>query len=217
MLRVVAELARGAGDRVDGRATLTFVFDEAFFQVQLEARAVALDDAPLACFVATIETGELQSVGYARLTSGICLNWRKSETVMTRWRAQVEMLKRAASAAAEKTALVPRIGRELVNVSAPPSHRATVISGRAAPNAACRGGRHRCHRRAACRRAAHRHPPAHCADHSNARDAAHRLCAGRLELPFGLAGAGFLPPFPRGVATAVRMQPASPPSRRGAP
>ncbi|SAL17697.1 hypothetical protein AWB67_00511 [Caballeronia terrestris] len=83
-----------------GRATLTFVFDEAFFQVQLEARAVVLDDAPLACFVATIETGELQRVGYARLTSGICFELAETETVMTRWRAQVEMLKRAASAAA---------------------------------------------------------------------------------------------------------------------
>jgi len=83
-----------------GRATLTFVFDEAFFQVQLEARRVPLDHAPLACFVATIETGELQRVGYARLTGGIGFEQEDGETVMARWRAQVEMLKRAASAAA---------------------------------------------------------------------------------------------------------------------
>ena len=83
-----------------GRATLTFVFDEAFFQVQLEARRVTLDDAPLACFVATIETGEFQRVGYARLTGGIGFELEDGETVMTRWRAQVDMLKRAASAAA---------------------------------------------------------------------------------------------------------------------
>jgi hypothetical protein len=68
--------------------------------VQLEARRVALDDAPLACFVATIETGEFQRVGYARLTGGIGFELEDSETVMTRWRAQVDMLKRAASAAA---------------------------------------------------------------------------------------------------------------------
>jgi hypothetical protein len=83
-----------------GRATLTFVFDAAFFQVQLEARPVPLDDTPLACFVSTIETGEWQRVGYARLTGGIVFELDDGEAVMTRWRAQVEMLKRAASAAA---------------------------------------------------------------------------------------------------------------------
>jgi hypothetical protein len=82
------------------RATLTFVFDAAFYQVQLEARPVPLDDASLACFVATVETGEWQRVGYARLTSGIVFELDDGEAVMTRWRAQVEMLKRAASAAA---------------------------------------------------------------------------------------------------------------------
>jgi hypothetical protein len=83
-----------------GRATLAFVFDEAFVQVQLDARHVPLEDSSLMCFVATVETGELQRVGYARLTTGIAFELEDREIVLTRWRAQVEMLKRAASAAA---------------------------------------------------------------------------------------------------------------------
>src|SRR4051794_4693026 len=43
-----------------GRATLAFVFDEAFHQVQMDARRAALDDVPLACFVGSIESGEIQ-------------------------------------------------------------------------------------------------------------------------------------------------------------
>ena len=70
-LRAVAEVAHGTSGRAKGRATLTFVFDEAFFQVQLEARRVALDDAPLACFVGRSKRASLQRVGYARLTGGI--------------------------------------------------------------------------------------------------------------------------------------------------
>ncbi|KMZ11505.1 hypothetical protein BHUM_05532 [Candidatus Burkholderia humilis] len=63
------------------RATLSFVADDAFYQVQLNARHVALDDAPLACFVATIENGEAQRVGYARLTSGITFELADAEPV----------------------------------------------------------------------------------------------------------------------------------------
>ncbi len=83
-----------------GRATIAFVFDEAFFQVQLDTRRVALDDVPLACFVATIESGEAQRVAYARLKSGITFELTETESVLTRWREQLDWLKRAASAAA---------------------------------------------------------------------------------------------------------------------
>ncbi len=48
--------ARAIG--TSGRATLTFVAGEAFYQVQLKTRRVALDSTPLACFVGTIESGE---------------------------------------------------------------------------------------------------------------------------------------------------------------
>ncbi|BBU26671.1 hypothetical protein BTHE68_04050 [Burkholderia sp. THE68] len=83
-----------------GRATLAFVFDEAFYQVHLDVRRVPLDDVPLACFVGTIESGEVQRVGYARLTSGIAFALTEAESALARWREQLEWLKRAASAAA---------------------------------------------------------------------------------------------------------------------
>ena len=83
-----------------GRATLAFVFDEAFYQVQLDAQRVPLDDVPLACFIGTIENGEMQRVGYARLTSGIAFELTDAQSALARWREQVEWLKRAASAAA---------------------------------------------------------------------------------------------------------------------
>ncbi|KND54316.1 hypothetical protein BPUN_4592 [Candidatus Paraburkholderia kirkii] len=86
-----------------GRATLAFVFDEAFHQVQLDVRRVPLDDVPLAYFVGTIESGEMQRVGYARLTSGIAFELtgaHEARAVLARWREQLEWLKRAASAAA---------------------------------------------------------------------------------------------------------------------
>jgi hypothetical protein len=86
-----------------GRAAITFVFDEAFFQVQLQARAAqpaAPDDEPLMFFIATIETGEWQRVNYARLTSGIGFELEGTEAVLARWRAQLETLKRVANAAA---------------------------------------------------------------------------------------------------------------------
>ncbi|SAK39277.1 hypothetical protein AWB79_00077 [Caballeronia hypogeia] len=83
-----------------GRATLAFVFDGAFYQVHLDARRVLLDDVPLACFVGTIETGEMQRVAYARLTSGIAFELTDAHSVLARWREQLEWLMRAASAAA---------------------------------------------------------------------------------------------------------------------
>jgi hypothetical protein len=83
-----------------GRATLAFVFDEAFYQVHLDTRRVPLDDVPLACFVGTIESGEVQRVGYARLTNGIVFELTDAQSALARWREQLEWLKRAASAAA---------------------------------------------------------------------------------------------------------------------
>ena len=83
-----------------GRATLTFVFDEAFYQVHLDVRRVPLDDVPLACFVGTIESGEVQRVGYARLTNGIAFELTDAQSALARWREQLDWLKRAASAAA---------------------------------------------------------------------------------------------------------------------
>jgi hypothetical protein len=83
-----------------GRATLAFVFDDAFYQVHLDARRVALDDVPLACFVGTIESGEVQRVSYARLTNGIAFELIEADSALARWREQLDWLKRAASAAA---------------------------------------------------------------------------------------------------------------------
>jgi hypothetical protein len=85
---------------ISGRATITFVFDEAFHQVHMEVRQVPLDDVPLACFIGTIESGETQRVAYARLTHGMAFELTEEATVLTRWREQIEWLKRAASAAA---------------------------------------------------------------------------------------------------------------------
>ncbi|WP_244814358.1 hypothetical protein [Caballeronia sp. Lep1P3] len=83
-----------------GRATLTFVFDEAFHQVQIDARRVALEGVPIACFVGSIESGEMQRVAYARLTGGIAFELTDTENVLARWREQLDWLKQAASAAA---------------------------------------------------------------------------------------------------------------------
>jgi len=85
-----------------GCATLTFVFDEAFFQVQLQARIAPLEGSPVACFIATIESGEWQKVPYARLVQGIGFEFARGqrEAVLARWRQQVDVLKRAACSAA---------------------------------------------------------------------------------------------------------------------
>jgi hypothetical protein len=84
-----------------GRATLTFVFDETFYQVQLDARRVTLNDVPLACFVCSIESGEAQRVNYARLTGGIRFELPDDEErVLARWREQIVWLKQAAQGAA---------------------------------------------------------------------------------------------------------------------
>src|SRR5258708_11033187 len=64
--RAARALAQG------GRAALTFVFDDAFYQVQLDIEPLPQpgdsEGAGLACFSGSIDTGELQRVRYARLT-----------------------------------------------------------------------------------------------------------------------------------------------------
>ena len=89
-----------------GRAALTFVFDEAFYQVQLRMAPLAavgvagVAGATLAYFIGSIETGEAQRVGYARLTGGISFELgADSAAMLARWEQQIGDLKRAADAA----------------------------------------------------------------------------------------------------------------------
>jgi hypothetical protein len=102
------------------RAALTFVYDDAFYQVQLGVDVLANADAGasagagaeaeiaeppgsgLAQFIASIDAGEMQQVGYARLTSGVAfeLSGEASEqhAVLDRWSRQIERLRQAAHA-----------------------------------------------------------------------------------------------------------------------
>jgi hypothetical protein len=84
-----------------GRAALTFVCDEAFYQVQLRVTPltdVAGDDSGLVYLIGSIDTGEAQSVRYARLTSGITFELAgEGEGVLDRWERQIEHLKQAAA------------------------------------------------------------------------------------------------------------------------
>jgi hypothetical protein len=104
------------------RAALTFVYDEAFYQVQLGVDVLANADADasaaagagaeaeiaeptgsgLAQFIASIDAGEMQQVGYARLTSGVAfeLSGEASEqhAVLDRWSRQIGRLRQAAHA-----------------------------------------------------------------------------------------------------------------------
>jgi hypothetical protein len=82
----------------NGRAALSFVFEDAFYQVQLVFEPLAGTDGAdggLVCFSGSIDTGELQRVRYARLTGGITFELADGkETVLERWTQQVELLKR---------------------------------------------------------------------------------------------------------------------------
>lgn len=97
----------GVHEHRRARAALTFVHDEAFYQVQL-AVAVMRDSGAegsgrLAQFIASIDTGERQQVGYARLTSGLAFELagtaREHEAVLARWQGQIDDLRQAAHAA----------------------------------------------------------------------------------------------------------------------
>jgi hypothetical protein len=84
-----------------GRAALTFVFDEAFYQVQLALVPLSANAGGLACFAGTIDSGEAQRVRYARLTAGITFDLAEGrDAVLERWTQQVEYLKKAAGGAA---------------------------------------------------------------------------------------------------------------------
>lgn len=101
--------ARALAER--GRAAVSFVCEDAFYQVQLQfAPLPDLDkededndnDAPndLARFIGSIDTGDAQRVRYARLTSGISFELEGDrETVLDRWEQQIEHLKKAAARA----------------------------------------------------------------------------------------------------------------------
>ncbi|CAB3757880.1 hypothetical protein [Paraburkholderia humisilvae] len=85
------------------RAALTFVFDEAFYQVQLEfERLPGVDDAGqtsggLVCFRGLIGAGEAQRVRYARLTSGITFELDEGkDATLERWTQQINYLKEVA-------------------------------------------------------------------------------------------------------------------------
>ena len=87
-----------------GRAALTFVCDEAFYQVQLlddaaGERRCRRQRARLSASVRSTRRSA-QSVRYARLTSGITFELEgEGEAVLDRWEQQIEQLKQAAAAA----------------------------------------------------------------------------------------------------------------------
>jgi hypothetical protein len=95
--RAAAVLARS------GRAALTFVCEDAFYQVQLQFEPLAPapgDGSGLAHFIGAIDTGETQRVPYARLTGGITFELEEGgAAVLDRWEQQIEHLKQAAAAA----------------------------------------------------------------------------------------------------------------------
>ncbi|WP_246173987.1 hypothetical protein [Paraburkholderia hayleyella] len=102
--------------RCNGRAALTYVFEGAFYQVQL--RFAVLPDVPvdlatatasivtpdlvtakpqqIATFTGVIETGEAQRVRYAHLTGGMGfeLDTGERDRVLARWAWQIGQLKR---------------------------------------------------------------------------------------------------------------------------
>ncbi|WP_233832019.1 pyridoxamine 5'-phosphate oxidase family protein [Paraburkholderia sp. ZP32-5] len=86
----------------NGRAALSFVCDEAFYQVQLRVvpmPSAAGDDSGLVYLLASIDAGESQSVRYARLTGGITFELQgEGSKVLERWEQQLERLKQAAAA-----------------------------------------------------------------------------------------------------------------------
>lgn len=79
-------------------AALTLVADGAFFQAQLKVEPLEGDFGGLAGFAATIEHGDAQRVGYARLATGVTFELAgDSAAVLARWQCQIEHLRRAAA------------------------------------------------------------------------------------------------------------------------
>ncbi|PMS21160.1 hypothetical protein C0Z18_08185 [Trinickia dabaoshanensis] len=95
----------GSPARRRARAALTFVYEGAFHQVQLAVEPISGEAGAtaggLALFVASIEVGEAQQVGYARLTSGIAFALSGDEperqAVLARWERQIDALREAAN------------------------------------------------------------------------------------------------------------------------
>ena len=91
------------------RAALTFVFDDAFYQVQLAFEPLPVPEGAedalkalggLVCFSGSIDTGEAQRVRYARITSGMTFELAEGrDATLERWIEQVEYLKKAAARA----------------------------------------------------------------------------------------------------------------------
>ena len=82
-----------------GRAALTFVYEGAFYQVQL--RVDTLDDSgTLACFIAWIDSADSQQVRYAKLISGTAFELRQEQrqAVIDRWCQQIDRLRHAMAA-----------------------------------------------------------------------------------------------------------------------
>lgn len=108
-LRAAAEEGANRPERSRERAqaALTFVHDGAFHQVQLAVEPLAGGEGEpgcaLALFLASIDTGEAQQVGYARLTSGIAFELSgqtgEQQAVLARWECQIDALRRAADGA----------------------------------------------------------------------------------------------------------------------
>lgn len=88
--RAARSLAQG------GAASLAFVFDERFYQVQLRVAPLraATQSTALALFDASIEAAEWQRVTYARLTSGVAfeLDDDARAAVLARWDTQVRAM-----------------------------------------------------------------------------------------------------------------------------
>jgi hypothetical protein len=100
---------RTAGALAQGRrATLTFVFDDVFYQVHVAFESLRAADAEaheasggLVCFHGSIETGEAQRVRYARLTSGITYELGEGkDAILERWEQQIAYLKKVAGSVA---------------------------------------------------------------------------------------------------------------------
>lgn len=108
-LRAAAEAGAHRPEHGRGRAqaALTFVHDGAFHQVQLAVEPLASGEGESGCslalFLASIDTGEAQQVGYARLTGGIAFELSgqagEQQAVLARWERQIDALRRAADGA----------------------------------------------------------------------------------------------------------------------
>jgi hypothetical protein len=96
--------ALGQGRR-RAHAALTFVHEGAFYQVQLDVEPAPSDGQEpgcgLALYIASIDAGEAQRVGYARLTSGIAFELAgpasEQHAVLARWQRQIDHLRQAAN------------------------------------------------------------------------------------------------------------------------